>query len=241
MLTGEIFVEEGLISEEQLKLAVEKHRELGGMEPIARVLVNMGLSQERDRVRCLGKVWGVPFIEGNDLHPTPELLALISPQSAKRFKAIPVEKHDGRLVVAMVNPLDVFVIDELRLVTGLEIEPKIAVEEDIQNALATLYKVEVNVSDALQGVMKDFDGDIEVAGKEEEEYSEDEMRRLGEDAPIIRLANLIINQAITDKASDIHIEPMRDGVKVRVRIDGVMLETMKVPRKVLAPLTSRIK
>ena len=241
MLTGEIFVEEGLISEEQLKLAMEKHRELGGMEPIARVLVNMGLVQERDRVRCLGKVWGIPFIEGIDIHPAPEILSLISPQSAKRFKAIPVEKHDGRLVVAMANPLDVFVIDELRLVTGLEIEPKIAVEEDIHTALSTLYKVEVNVSDALQGVMKDFDGEIEVSGREEEEYSEDEMRRLGEDAPIIRLANLIINQAISDKASDIHIEPMKDGVKVRVRIDGVMLETMKVPRKVLAPLTSRIK
>ncbi len=241
MLTGEVFVQEGLINDDQLKLAVEKQRELGGTEPIARVLVNMGLIQERDRVRCLGKVWGVPFLEVGDVAPQQEILQLISPQTAKRFRALPIEMHEGKLVVAMANPLDVFAIDELRLVTGLEIEPVIGVEEEIRSAISGFYKIDVNMNDALAGVMKEFDGNIEIGTNEDEELSEAELRELGEDAPIIRLANLIINQGIGDRASDIHIEPQKEGVLVRYRIDGVMIEGMRLPRKVLAPLTSRFK
>lgn len=242
MLTGEAFVKEGLISEDQLRLAEDKQREMGGTDPIARVLVNLGFVEERDRVRLLGKVWGIPFVDLSEQAPTLDILQLVSPQLAKRFKAIPLEKRDGKLLVAMANPLDVFVIDELRLATGLEIEPVIAVEDDVHVALAAFYRIESNVNETLAGVMKDFDGQIEVTGREgEEELSEAELRELGEDAPIIRLANLIVSQAIQDRASDIHIEPQKDGIRVRYRVDGVMLEAMKLPRKVVAPLSSRFK
>src|SRR5205085_2070970 len=108
-------------------------------------------------------------------------------------------------------------------------------------ALNAFYKVDINVNDALAGVMKDFDGEVELAGKDEEDLSEAELREMGEDAPIIRLANLIISQGITDKASDIHIEPQRDGMRVRYRVDGILCDGMKLPRKVIAPLTSRMK
>ncbi|HRI42836.1 MAG TPA: GspE/PulE family protein [Fimbriimonadaceae bacterium] len=241
MLTGEVFVQEGLISPDQLRLAEDKQRELGGNDPIARVLVNMGLVAERDRVRCLGKVWGIPFVDIVDRVPSPDALHLLSPQIAKRFKAIPLDIQDRRLLVAMANPLDVFVVDELRMSTGYEIEPMIAVEEDLLASLAAHYKVDVNVNDALAGVMKDFDGDLDLTSKEEEELSEAELREMGEDAPIIRLANLIVNQGVADKASDIHIEPRKDGVCIRYRVDGVMIEGMKLPKKVLAPLSSRFK
>ena len=241
MLTGELFVQEGLISGDQLRLAEDKQRELGGGDPIARVLVNLGFIDERDRVRLLGKVWGIHLVDLREQKPSPDILQLVSPTMAKRFKAIPLERQGQKLLVAMANPLDVFVIDELRLATGLEIEPLIAVEEDVNGALAQFYRVEVNVNDQIAGVMKDFDGQIEVAGREDDELSEDELRELGEDAPIIRLANLIISQGIQDYASDIHVEPMRDGVRVRYRIDGVMIEAMRLPRKVLAPLMSRFK
>lgn len=241
MLAGEHFVAEGLITQEELDLAVQKHKELGGAEPVARVLVSMGLVSERDRVRCLGKVWGIPFVDISEVTPQPAAMELITPQVAKRFKCVPIEKQNDRLVVAMVNPLDIFVIDELRLTTGLEIEATIAIEEDLMAALANHYKVDLNVNDALAGVMKDFDGDVEVLKGPEEELSEDELREMGEDAPIIRLANLIVSQAITDKASDIHMEPMKDGMRVRYRVDGVLVDGMKLPRKVCAPLTSRMK
>lgn len=241
MLTGEYFVAEGLITSDQLQQAVTRQREQGGVETIGKVLVNLGMVSERDRVRCLGKVWGVAFAEMNDLSPDPELLQLVSPSLAKRCKCFPIEKQEGRLIIAMVNPLDIFVIDELRLATGHEIEPLIAVEEDVLAALNNHYQIDVNVSDALAGVMKDFDGEIELAPRSDDDLSEDELREMGEDAPIIRLANLIISQAITDKASDIHIEPQRDGLRVRFRVDGVLQEGMKLPRKVIAPLTSRLK
>jgi len=241
MLTGDVFIQEGLITEDQLKLAHDKSRELGGKEPIARVLVSLGFIQERDRVRCLGKVWSIPYVDISEKSPSPDVLQLISPQVAKRFKSIPLEKKGAKLMVAMANPLDIFVIDELRLATGLEIEPMIAVEDDLNMALSSLYKVDVNVNDALAGVMKDFNGQVDIMAHDEEELSEAELREMGEDAPVIRLANLIINQAISDRASDIHIEPRKDGVKVRYRVDGVLIDAMNLPRKITAPLASRIK
>ncbi|HWA83370.1 MAG TPA: GspE/PulE family protein, partial [Fimbriimonadaceae bacterium] len=241
MLTGEYFISEGLISPDQLQQAVSKQKELGGSDPIGRVLVTMGLVSERDRVRCLGKVWGVPYIDLGEVNSDPDILGLLSGQLAKRCKCFPIELQDSRLVVAMANPLDIFVIDELRLATGHEIEPMIAVEEDILSALNNHYKVDINVTDAIAGVMKDFTGEIELAAKDDEDLSEAELREMGEDAPIIRLANLIISQAITDKASDIHIEPQKDGLRVRYRVDGVLQDGMKLPRKVIAPLTSRMK
>lgn len=237
-----MFVQEGLITEDQLRAALDKHREMGGAENIARVLVDLGYIEEKARVRMLGKVWGVPFVELGNKEPSPEITRLVAAPLAKRFKAIPLEKNNGKLLVAMANPLDIFVIDELRLATGLEIEPMIATEDDISTAFANFYKSDVNVSDAVAGMMRDFDGgELELGGKEDEDLSEAQLREMGEDAPIIRLANLIVSQAVGDRASDIHIEPMRDGIRVRYRIDGVMHETMRLPRKVMAPLTSRFK
>lgn len=242
MLTGELFVTEGLISEEQLRLAQDKQREMGGNDPIARVLVSLGLIKESDRVRLLGKVWGVPFTDIAAITPDQDALQTISAHLARRFKAIPLKIEGNRLIVAMANPLDIFVIDELRLATALEIEPTIAVEDDIMAGIASHYRSDSNVSDTIAGVMKDFDGeDIEVSTTREEDLSEAQLRELGEEAPVIRLANLIVSQAIADKASDIHIEPMRDGVRIRYRVDGVMQESMRLPRKIMAPLTSRFK
>ncbi len=241
MLTGDVFITEGLIDDDQLKLAEDKQRELGGNEPIARVLVSLGLIHERDRVKCLGKVWGIPFVDVSDRVPQPEALQVLSLQVARRFKTVPLEILDSRLVVAMANPLDIFIIDELRLTTGMEIEPLIAVEDDVDAAINAHYKHDVNVTDALASVISDFDGDLQLNSKVEEELSEAELRELGEDAPVIRLANLIIGQAVADKASDIHVEPRKDGVCIRYRVDGVMRDSMQLPKKIIAPLTSRFK
>jgi len=241
MLTGEMLVSEGLISPDQLQIAIDKQREFGGNYPIARVLVSLGLLSERDRVRCLGKVWGIPFVDVNDLVPQHQALERVSPQAARRFKAIPIQVTEKKLVVAMANPLDVFVIDEMRMSTGLEIEPMIAVEEDVIAAINQHYRFDAGMTDMLAGVIKDFDGAIELDTNPEEDLSEAELRELGEDAPIVRLANMIIGQAVQDKASDIHLEPRKDGMIVRFRVDGVMIESLTLPKKVVAPLLSRFK
>jgi len=233
MLTGEVFIEEGLVSPDQLQLAVNRQLESGGTDPIAKVLVEMGLITERDRVKCLGKVWGIPFFDVREFKPVEDILNLLAPNVARRFMAIPLDAQGKRLLVAMVNPLDVFVIDELRAHTGYEIEPLIAVEEDIINAVGVHYGGGV-VSDELMGVMADF-------GPEDAKEAEKGDPEGHEQAPIIRLANLIITQAVQDKASDIHIEPRREELVVRYRVDGVMTEVMRLPKKVIAPLTSRFK
>lgn len=240
MLTGAHFIEEGLISQAQLQQALDKQKELGGIDPIAKVLLAMGFIAERDRVKCLGKVWSVPFVDVQDVVPQPEALRIVSRQLAKKFRALPLEIQDGRLHIAMANPLDVFAIDELRMMTGLEIEPLIAVEEDLNSVLANYYQSDAFVTDAVAGVIKDFGGDVEL-GEDNGDLSEAELRELSQDAPVIRLANLIISQAIADKASDIHMEPTKEGMKVRYRVDGVMIDSMRLPRRVVAPLVSRLK
>ncbi|MER3466321.1 MAG: type II secretion system protein GspE, partial [Armatimonadota bacterium] len=242
MINGEVFVQEGLISQEQLDQAIAKQKELGGNEPIGNVLVSMGYVSERDRVRCMGRIWGVEFIDLAEHPPDSQVVGRISSTFAKKFKVLPVRIVEGRLLVAMANPLDIFVIDELRLLVGMDVEPLITVEEELTDAIASAYANDGSVSDALKGVIEDFDGDIEItAGGDEDELTADELRNLGEEAPIVRLANLIINQAIADGASDIHIEPRRNEVKVRIRMDGVMHEAMTLPKKVQAPLISRFK
>ena len=235
LLTGEHFLQEGLINAEQFEQAMVLQRELEGKEPIAKILVKLGFISERDRVRCLGKVWGVPFADVTEVTPQEEAIHLISPQNARRFKALPMERQGNRLLVAMVNPLDIFAIDEIRLTTGLEVEPLIAIEDDVNAVLNQFFRGE---SEVLAGVMKDFDGtNVELHEKSDNEDAADE----ADEAPIIRLANLIISQAVIDKASDIHIEPQKECVRVRYRIDGVLSDGMQLPKKVNMPLTSRFK
>ncbi len=243
MLSGEIFLEEGLITHLQLQDALAHQHENGGKDTIGTVLVKLGLISERDRVRCLGKQWGVQFVDLATNTPTSSELDLIPGETARRYKVVPVS-HDGfRLVVAMINPLDIFAIDEIRLITGLDVEPMIATEEDVLSIIQDHYKDNVGMHDAVNKVIGDFQsGDIEISdASNEDELSVEELRELGEEAPIIRLANLIITQAINDKASDIHIEPTKDCLQVRYRIDGIMLDGMTLPKKVSAPLTSRFK
>ena len=236
VLTGEHFLKEGLITPEQLTDAMTKQRDWDGKESIARILVQLGYVSERDRVKCQGKVWGVAFADVTEIVPRPEALQMLNGHNARKFKALPMERQGNRLLVAMVNPLDIFAIDEIRLVTGLDVEPLIAVEADLVNCLVQFYR---NESEALAGVLKDFDDDQDIDIQKKIEEVEDEAD--ADDAPIIRLANLIINQAIIDKASDIHIEPLKDGMRVRYRIDGVMVEGMHFPKKLAAPLCSRFK
>jgi type IV pilus assembly protein PilB len=241
MLTGDVFVEEGLITPYQLQLAITRQVELGGHDPIARVMVTMGLISEKDRVRCLGKVWDIPFVDVNEFIPNDDALRLLSPSQAKKFKALPLGSDGSRMAVALANPLDVFLIDELRAATGLEIQPLIAVEDDLLKALNTHFKTDVNKMEQIAGVMKEFeDVGVEISSVAEDAASAAEQNPEDE-APVIRLANLIINQAVMEKASDIHIEPRKEDILVRFRVDGIMHEAMRLPKKITAPLTSRFK
>lgn len=237
MLTGDVFVEEGLITPYQLQLAVNKQVEMGGTEPIAKVMVDLGLISEKDKVRATGRVWDIPFADLAETGPTQEALQVLTPQFAKRFRVLPLKIEEGILHVAMSNPLDVFVIDELSMNSGLDIQPYIAVEEEIAAAFTEYYASDTSVTHELSGMMKEIDDDSGFGQVVTEEDAMDDH----DDAPVIRLANLIVNQAVSDKASDIHIEPRKEEIVVRYRIDGIMHEIMRLPRKISNALTSRFK
>src|SRR3990170_4223120 len=131
---GEIIKEVCGLADEQLQRAVEIHRET--REPIADVLVNMGLISERDKCRCLGRQWGVPYVDLTETRPEEDVLDLIPGHLMQRCRVVPVAKIGKHLRLAMANPLDVYAIDQIRLVTGLDVDPLIATEEDIQHAIS---------------------------------------------------------------------------------------------------------
>lgn len=242
---GEICVRLKLITKDQLEQALEKQKQLKTQESLGDVLVTMGLIGEKDRVRCLGEQWGVPFIDLSEVEPEPEAIKMVAQDIARRQKVIPVSRKNGsKLTLAMKNPLDIFIIDEIRLTTGVEVEPMIAQEEDIIAAINRCYRSEASVKAVVSEVMRDLDGEIDFTTTEtvrEEDISIEQLKELSEEAPVIRLANLIISRGVTDGASDIHIEPTREAVRIRFRIDGILHEAMAAPKKVQASLISRIK
>jgi len=242
---GEICVRLKLITQDQLQQALEKQRQLNTKESLGDVLVNMGLINEKDRVRCLGEQWGVPFIDLSEVEPEPEAIKMVAQDIARRQKVIPISLKTNKLTLAMKNPLDIFIIDEIRLSTGVEVEPMIATEEDIVAAINRCYRSEASVKAVVSEVMRDLEGgEIDFTTTEtvrEEDISIEQLKELSEEAPVIRLANLIISRGVTDGASDIHIEPTREAVRVRFRIDGILHEAMAAPKKVQASLISRIK
>lgn len=243
---GEIFLNLGLINRDQLNQAIEKQKLLKRQEALGDVLVNMGFITEKDRVRGLGEQWGVPFIDVADLEIDASITKLVAENVARKLKILPIAKKNGKLTLAMKNPLDIFAIDEVRMMTGVDVEPAIAPEEDIINAIGRHYRSQVNVTEQVDSVIKEFDtGDIDfdsaASDDSDEEISIEQLRELSEEAPVIKLANLIISRGIGDGGSDIHIEPAKDFVRVRLRVDGLLQEIMRIPKKVQASLISRIK
>jgi type IV pilus assembly protein PilB len=237
---GEIFVRKGLITNEQLYSALEKQKQLGGGKQLGDLLVSMGAVTERDRTRVLGEHWGVPYADLSNDEVDPAAAQLISQDLARRYKVIPLEIRGNRMKLAMKNPLDIFATDEIRLITGKEVDPVIATEEDILFAIQEAFR---GVGDAVDKVLRDFqeeDVSLDRAKPDENTSLEDE-RSAADDAPIVKLASAVIARGITEKASDIHIEPARDCLKVRYRIDGILIDGLLIPKKAQASLTSRIK
>ena len=240
---GEIFISSGLVTEEQLNQAIEKQRQIGASQKIGDVLVSMGLISERDKAKCLGIQWGVQYVDLAEYPIDEEAVKCISHDVARRYKLIPIAKNDGKLTLAMKNPLDVFALDEVRIITGSEVESVIAAEEDIISTIHRQYTGGAS-TEAVNELIDDMETtDVAVTEDEtlDEDVSTEELRELSEEAPVVRLSNLIITRGIQDRCSDIHIEPGRTTLRVRYRIDGIMHDGLIVPKKVQASLVSRIK
>ena len=238
---GKLLLDEQLVTSRQLQKALEQSRRSG--HELARVLIESGYVTQKDVVEALGRQIGVRFVDLDEAIVDPELGRLIPDHLAKRYHVFPVNQVDNRLTLAMVDPLNVIALDDIRLVTGFEIDPVIATEEAISRALSGQFGVNAiaTVEEEVRGITATEWETVGFEDAADEDISLEDMKKMVDDAPIVRVVNLVISQAINDKASDIHIEPEARTVKVRYRVDGVLHDVMTPPKHIQAPMVSRIK
>ena len=226
---ADVLLEEGLITEEQLERAQVEQERKG--RSLGRVLIELGLVKENDLVAALARQVGLEFVDLSDHQIDPSAAALVSDQVARRYRALPIGFDDSRLVVAMSDPSNVFALDDIRTITGLEVKPVVATAADIDSAIRKYGQFDQSVEDITS----------EAASAAGEPTDIDKIEAAIEDAPIVKLVNLLITQAVADRASDIHIEPAEKDLRIRYRIDGVLHEVMHSPKNIQAGLISRLK
>ena len=233
---------ERLLTEGQLQRAQEQARRSACA--LQKVIVELGFVTEKELVEAVGRRLGVGFVDLDALTLDPELARLVPEHLAKRYQVFPVSQSGNRLTLAMSDPMNVIAVDDIRLVTGFEIETLIAPEAAIERTLGRVYG-STDLATTIEGEIKGLSGtDVQNTfgePEENEEISLEDLQKRMEEAPIVRMVNLIISQAIVDKASDIHIEPESKAVRVRYRVDGVLHEVMTTPKHIQAPMVSRLK
>ena len=233
---GELLVKANLITDEQLKKALQQQDNSGGR--LGSNLVKLGYVSEDDITSFLSKQYGVPSINLSHFEIDPTVVKLVPPEVAQKHLVIPLNRTGSVLTVAMADPSNIFAIDDIKFMTGFKVETVVASETSIKNAINRYYDSAGLVHD----IMKNFDDrEVSQVGESDEEINISELQQATEDAPVVKLVNLILTEAIKKGASDIHIEPYEKSFRVRYRIDGVLYEVMSPPMKLKAALTSRVK
>lgn len=238
---ADIFIEEGYVSTAQLD-EILAHRS-DTTEPLGDLLVRMGIISDKQRLKCVGLQSGLPFVDLSSVDIDFEAASLISQQVAMRLHALPLEVTELSASVAMKNPLDVPAIDELSELMGRDIDPMWAAPDDLRDSITRVFGAYDDLEEIVAEAAKGIDADVQIEAKQDDEDTVNviELREQLEGAPIIKLANAIINKAVRVRASDIHIEPMQHQVRVRFRIDGLLQEIQNVPKDYQRALVSRIK
>lgn len=239
---SEIFVEEGYLTRDELN-EILAHRQ-DTTERVGDLLVRLGRINEKQKLKCEGLQMGVPFMDLARMDLDSEAARLIPHAVALRLMAVPVERTEVSATVAMVNPLDLAALDELAASTGLDVDPVLATEEDVRDAIFRSFGAYDDLGEIIGEAVKGVDADsVQLTTKEEDEpqVSVFELREVIEGAPVVKLANALLVRAISMRASDVHIEPHQRRVRVRFRIDGLLQEIMSVPKDLQHALASRIK
>jgi type IV pilus assembly protein PilB len=238
---GEILVKDSLISADQLKQALEYQKKNGGR--LGTCLVKLGLVSDDDITAVLSRQYGVPSINLKFYEVDPAVIKLVPQETAVRYQIVPLSRVGSTLTIAMTDPTNVFAMDDIKFMTGFNVEPVVASETAISEAIHKFYG-EVESVEELDKVMKDLTGEeadaLELAA-EETEMDLASLSKAAEEAPIIKLCNLILTDAVKRGASDIHVEPYEKEFRVRFRIDGVLQNVMAPPMKLKDAMTSRMK
>src|SRR5688572_11067983 len=225
---GQILIELGYITPEQLDVALEEHKRTP--KSLGRVLIDLGMIKEADLVQALAEQVGLEFVDLTEFPVDATSTVLLPEALARRYRALPIGERDGKLLVAMSDPANVYALDDIRTITGREVQPVVATSADVEQ---TIQK------------FAGLDSQVEQLAAEAAEGSEGEELDLEaalEDAPIVKLVNAIMTQAVAERASDVHIEPGERDVRIRFRVDGVLHEPMRPqPKNLQGGLISRLK
>ena len=224
---GQILIEQGLITSAQLEQALEEHRKTP--KSLGRVLIDLGLIKEADLVRALAEQVGLEFVDLAEYHIDPSSTTLLPDALARRYRAIPIGERDGKLLVAMSDPANVYALDDIRTITNRDVQPVVATAADVEQAIQKFAGM---------------DGQVEALASQASEQLETDDEQLEaalEEAPIVKLVQAIMTQAVGDRASDVHIEPNERDVRVRFRVDGVLHDVMHSPKNIQGGLISRLK
>jgi type IV pilus assembly protein PilB len=238
---GELLLREKLLTSEQLKNALEykkKHNVSMGT-----AIVSLGYLSEEEMAQALSRQLGYPYIDLNQFDVYPDVVNLIPAEIAKKYLVMPIHRIRSFLTLAMVDPTDLDVIEDIRFRTGLSIQPVIASESAILNAINKYYGStdSIRVKQIVDEIEQAEDTSVNIIEEEEEDYDIEELARSTEEAPIITLVNTIFIDAIKKGASDIHFEPYEKNFRVRYRLDGTLYEMMNLALKFKNPVISRIK
>ena len=227
---GSILLEGGVLTEEQLMDAIDEQQARG--QSLGRTLVELGLISEGQLVRALASQVGMEFVELSEFPVDRTAVSMVPAAVCRRHSALPIALQDGILRVAMSNPGNVVAVDDFRTISGLQVTPVVATHDDVMTAIDRYCRSDAELED-LQEELSETEVNLDddaLSGA----VSED-------DAPIVRFVNLLISQAVQDRASDIHIEPTETDLRVRYRIDGVLHEMQRASKAISNGVTSRLK
>jgi type IV pilus assembly protein PilB len=225
---GDILLEGGLVSSGQLEAAYEEQERVG--RALGRVLIEQGVLTESQLVAALATQIGLRFVDLSEFAVDGSAVGRVPGPVCRRHSAIPIGFEDGRLLVAMADPANVFAVDDIRSLTGMDVKPVVATRADVAAAIDRYYRADSDLDDLTSALD---------ATDEEDDLSK--VKEIVEDAPIVKYVNLLITQAIQDRASDIHLEPTESDLRVRFRIDGVLHEVMRSPKGIQSGVISRLK
>ena len=234
---GELLLREGLINREELDLALQQQKETGTRLGFA--LVTSGTLAEADLTRVLSLQYRVPAVELSETEIDPKILKLVPADFASKHLILPLRRVGRTLTVAMANPTDLSVIDDLKFVTRFDVDAVVAGEYTLRKAIDRYYEIS---NDGLDDLLDEWEEEeVELVEEDEFEVSAAQLAVQMEEAPVVRLINGILADAVKRGASDIHIEPYESEVRVRYRIDGTLREIVKPPIRMKAALISRVK
>ena len=237
---GQMLIKAGIISEEQLKHALEEQKKSGGK--IGYNLVKLGFASEEDITSFLSEQYGVPSINLRHFEIDEAILKLIPSEVAQKYLIIPINRTGATLTIAMADPTNVFAMDDIKFMTGYNVEPVVASEMAIREAIDQYYgsSHSIELKKVMDEMAESEAEHLEVL-EEEEEIDISKIESASEEAPVVKLVNLILTDSIRKGSSDIHLEPYEKDFRVRFRIDGVLYEMMHPPMQLKDAMISRVK